>query len=120
IDLDAGSQVEQIVQGPGSQSTAMPAPESSGEVAGETGATSATQVATPQHAATAGVMTPTPSGEDARTTRRIEGIWLNEREVEALPPLPAEIVQWAERSVRIRIGDQDNQADAVAVAAAYA
>ena len=119
LDLDAGSQVEQIVQGPGSQSTAVPVSDSSSEVTGETGATSATQMAAPQQPAT-GVMTPTPGGEDTRTTRRIEGIWLNEREVEALPPLSAEIMQWAERSLRIRIGDQDNQADAVAVAAAYA
>jgi hypothetical protein len=57
--------------------------------------------------------TPTPSNIPAE-------FWLTREELAALPPLPEHIREWAERDIRVRIGDQDNQADAVAVAAAYA
>jgi hypothetical protein len=121
FDLSAGSGVERIIEGPEGRGTEMPTPVSAGPGAGTTETTaSPSQVATAEPAGPDEVSTPTPAAEEPRSRQRIEGIWLNEEEVEALPPLPAEILEWAERSIRIRIGDQDNQADAVVVAAAYA
>ena len=47
-------------------------------------------------------------------------IWLSQSELAALPPIPEAIRELAESSVSVALGDQENQADAVAVAAAYA
>lgn len=46
-------------------------------------------------------------------------VWLSREELAALVPSPEAIIEWADRDERVELGDQENQADAVAVAAAY-
>lgn len=60
---------------------------------------------------------PTPTPEESKLPA---AFWLAEEELAALPSLPDAIQNWAERETQVRIGDQNNQGDAAAVAAAYA
>lgn len=63
----------------------------------------------------AAIPTAAPEESDQPAT-----LWLAQEELAALSPLPDVIQRWAEQETPVRIGDQNNQGDAAAVAAAYA
>ncbi len=79
--------------------------------------------ATPTPGIASAILLSTPATPPTATLAeeaKPEAFWLAEEELAALPALPEAIRRWAEDDTDVRIGDQNNQGDAAAMAAAYA